>query len=116
MGSIAVQRAFSFDKPIGAETRWLQALEHDYPSNARRVPGCVHNFLPKGLDIVRGQKFVPPNDGGSKAGTAIDGASEPIANWRLRPQTFNPVIGPWGIGKAVGRSADLARARVGVRH
>ena len=116
MGSIAVQRALSLDKPIGAETRWLQALEYDHPCNAHRVPGCVDNSLPEGLHIVRGQKFVPPNDGGSKSGTAIDGASEPLANRRLRLQTLKRVIGPWGIGKAIGRSANLPRACVSVCH
>ena len=116
MGSIAVQRAFPLDKPIRAETSWLQALDHDQPSHVHRVAGCVDNFLPRALHVVRGQQFVPPNDVGSKSGTAIDGASEPTANWRLRPQTLKRVVGPRGIGKAVGRSADLPRRCVSIRH
>jgi hypothetical protein len=44
MGSVAVQRAFPLDKPIRAETIWLQALDYDHPSYAHRAPGCVDNF------------------------------------------------------------------------
>jgi hypothetical protein len=116
MGSIAVQRAFPLDKPDRAETGWLQALDYDHPSHAHRVPGRIDNFPSRALHVVRGQHFVPPNDISPKSGTAIDRASEPTANWPLRPQTLNPVIGPWGIGKAVGRSADIPHACVRVRH
>src|ERR1700722_16717322 len=116
MGSIAVQRAFPLDEPVRAETPWLQALDYDHSSYAHRVPGCFDNFLPRQLEVVRGQQFVPPNDEGSKSGTAIGRASEPTAKERLRPQTLNPATGPWGIDKAVGQSADLPRVCVSVRH